>query len=174
MARKPEQAETWERQPGEPQKEWEAFLLFRDMPNRSLAAVAETLGKSYRLMGRWSQRYDWNTRAADYDNELQRKDLKEKKENIRKMNKQQVQLGLALQKKAIQALSELAIEDMSARNILDYLVQGIEIERRSRIDSVEVETPGSKGRINIMADEEESGMMQLVHSLTDARKKRGE
>lgn len=184
MARKQEPVEPWERQPGESQKAWEAFLVYRNMPHkeetkgqRSVRKVAEKLVKSSTLISRWCTMWDWVNRAAEYDNELQRMDLREKKDSIRKMNQQQVQIGLSLQKKAIKALAALAIEDMSARNILDYLTQGIEIERRSRMDGIEVEatgTKGAKGRMHLMEDEEASGMVQLVRSLSEARRKRGE
>jgi hypothetical protein len=68
---------------------------------------------------------------------------------------------------------------MTARNILDYLIQGIELERRAKIEQAEAVSPatafskGSKtGFLAEMDEPEESTMMQLVKSLETARKEK--
>jgi hypothetical protein len=54
----------WEKQPGESEKAYEAFSLYRDMgPSRSLAKVGQALGKSTALMERWSSQHDWQDRV---------------------------------------------------------------------------------------------------------------
>ena len=49
--------ELWERQDGETAQAFQAFAEYRDMgAERSLAKVAQKLGKSKPLMERWSSR----------------------------------------------------------------------------------------------------------------------
>ncbi|WP_298594778.1 hypothetical protein [uncultured Mitsuokella sp.] len=133
--------EPWERQAGESSVAYEAFLLYRNMSHepdgekkkRRLASVAKKLGKSLALMERWSFTWDWVERARAYDNELQRISMDETREAVRKMLKDHMTMAQALQKKAMTALLRLDDQSLSARNILDYLAQGIEIERQARI-----------------------------------------
>lgn len=179
-----EAREPWERQEGESTVAYQAFLVYRDLSHepeglpkekRTLINVAQKLKKTVQIVGRWSKQWDWKDRAMEYDNELQRIELKARKDEIKKMQKMHIQYGLALQNKALQALSRLAEEDMSARNVLDYLTQGIEIEKKARTEGIELEAPGSKGgTLAILDDEPQSGMLQLVNSLRDARKGRDE
>lgn len=172
--------EPWERKDGESTLAYEAFVIYRELSHepegtpkikRTLSNVARKLGKSQQNVGRWANKWDWQHRAREYDNELQRIELKARKDEIKKMQKMHVQYGLALQKKALQALSRLAEEDMSAKNVLDYLIQGIDIEKKARTEGMGIDAPGSKvGTIPLLDDEPESGMMQLVNSLKEARK----
>lgn len=174
--------ELWERQPGESSVAYEAFLLYRNMGHetegekkkRRLASVAEKLGKSVKLMERWSFTWDWVERARAYDNELQRIGMEETRSAIKKMLKDHMTMAQALQKKAMNALLRLDDENLTARNILDYLAQGIELERQARLESAEVGRPTSaNGRPGIALDEpEQSTMVQLVQSLQKARERR--
>ncbi len=61
--------EVWDRQPGERGKHWEAFQIYRDLPagERTLAKVAELLGKSATLMERWSGEDGWVARSHQFD-----------------------------------------------------------------------------------------------------------
>lgn len=63
----------WEKKDNESAKAYEAFLHYRDLPagERSLAKVAQELGKSTTLMSRWSTEHGWVTRAAAWDEEKQ-------------------------------------------------------------------------------------------------------
>lgn len=174
--------ELWERQPGESSVAYEAFLLYRNMGHeaegekkkRRLASVAKKLGKSLKLMERWSFTWDWVERARAYDNELQRIGMEETRAAIKKMLKDHMTMAQALQKKAMNALLRLDDENLTARNILDYLAQGIELERQARLESAEVGRPASsKGSPCIALDEpEQSTMVQLVQSLQKARERR--
>jgi hypothetical protein len=179
--------EPWERLPGESPTKYEAFIVYRDLGHepegepkqkRTLINTAKAVGKSIGLIRKWAREFSWHERSAEYDNELQRTKLAVKKEEIIRMQKLHAQYGLALQKKALQALSELPIEEMSPRNILDFLVQGIDIEKKTRAENIGLEggvaTTSSGGVLSMQEEEESSGMMQLVHSLRDARKERDE
>ena len=63
----------WERQKGESEKAFEAFVTYRDMgEKRTLTAVAEKLQKSGTLIRRWKSTWDWAERVRAYDNELEK------------------------------------------------------------------------------------------------------
>ena len=141
---------------------------------RRLASVAEKLGKSLKLIERWSRTWDWVERARAYDNELQRISMEETREAVRKMLKDHMTMAQALQKKAMTALLRLDDESLSTKNILDYLVQGIELERQARLEAADVGRPGmTKGSpIAELEEPEQSTMVQLVQSLKKARERR--
>ena len=155
--------EPWERQAGESSVAYEAFLLYRNMSHetdgekkkRRLASVAEKLGKSLKLIERWSFTWNWVERARAYDNELQRISMEETREAVRKMLKDHMKI-------------------LSAKNILDYLAQGIELERQARLEAADVGRPGApKGSpIAALEEPEQSTMVQLVQSLQKARERR--
>ena len=165
--------EPWERQAGESSVAYEAFLLYRNMSHepdgekkkRRLASVAKKLGKSLALMERWSFTWDWVERARAYDNELQRISMEETREAVRKMLKDHMTMT---------ALLRLDDESLSAKNILDYLAQGIELERQARLEAADVGRPGAtKGSpIAALEEPEQSTMVQLVQTLQKAREKR--
>lgn len=61
----------FERQPKESSKAFAAFNLYLSQgPERSLARVSEELGKSKRLMEKWSKRYDWTGRVEAHASHL--------------------------------------------------------------------------------------------------------
>lgn len=180
--RKTKEAEPWERQPGESDQAWEAFLLYRDMSHedtgpkkkRRLATVADKLGKSVKLIERWSRNWGWVERCREYDNELQRIGMEETRSAVKQMLKTHIAFAQALQKKALQALSRLDEDDMSARNILDYLAQGIALERQARIETAEMSSPNASkdSPLAVLEEPENSAMLQLVDSLHAAREER--
>lgn len=58
----------WERFQGESDPAWQAFVLYRDMgADRSLAKVAQQLGKSKQLMDRWSRKHWWRYRVEEWE-----------------------------------------------------------------------------------------------------------
>jgi len=61
----------FEQQPRESEKAFAAFSLYLSQgPERSLAKVAWKLGKSKRLMEKWSKRFDWPARVAAYGSHM--------------------------------------------------------------------------------------------------------
>lgn len=65
--------EEWERQAGESEEAWQAFVLYRDQaPPRSLREVCKEVGKEKALIGRWSSENRWVARVAAWDREQDR------------------------------------------------------------------------------------------------------
>jgi len=64
----------WDRQPGEREKSYEVFCLYRSMATpRSIPTLAKSLGRSKRSIQSWAQKYNWIARVAAYDDELERR-----------------------------------------------------------------------------------------------------
>lgn len=137
MRKKPELA--WERQPGESEEAYAAFTDYYKNPKRSQKKTAKAVGKSEALIYRWSVRWHWTERAREYDNALVREEYTATLDEIRKMNKAQAAIGLLLQKKGQEALEKLNLKKMSAKDLLQFLIQGTTIERRARLSDVSIQ-----------------------------------
>lgn len=170
MARARKTEYPWERQPGEGYEAYEAFRVYYKMrEKRSLAKVAAALGKSKTLMENWARKWDWVERSRAYDNELEREAFKATVSEIRKMNKQQASTGVLLQQLGIEALKKLNADKMEAKTLLQFIVQGAAIERRSRTADIEVQTQSqSKEAEDARASYADDG---LAAALADAAKK---
>lgn len=129
----------WERQPGESEEAYEAFTDYYKNPKRSQKKTAKAVGKSDALIYRWSVRWHWTERAREYDNALVREEYTATLDEIRKMNKAQAAIGLLLQKKGQEALEKLNLKKMSAKDLLQFLIQGTTIERRARLSDVSIQ-----------------------------------
>lgn len=64
---------SYDRQPKETPKAWEAFQVFRDLgTKRNLKAVAAELGKGVPGIQKWSGKWKWKPRVRDWDDEQDR------------------------------------------------------------------------------------------------------
>lgn len=132
-------SEPWERLEGESSKAYEAFSAYRDMGSqRSLSKVAEKLGKSETLMGRWSSAYQWRERAAKWDDEQNRMARESQLEEIRKMRKRHAGLAYSMLVKAGRALKTMPEEEIKAADISRMVEIASKLERVSRGDVGEV------------------------------------
>lgn len=139
----------WERKKGESSESYAAFKLYYQMGDkRSCANVAKNLGRSNTLISGWCSKWDWVERARAYDNELARQEFAEACNAIKKMNEQQAQIGLLIQKKALEALKEMKSKELYPKLLLQYLVQGAGLERKARDSDVEIKTGNKEKEIN--------------------------
>ncbi len=129
----------WERQPGESEEAYEAFTDYYKNPKRSQKKTAKAVGKSEALIYRWSVRWNWSERAREYDNALVREDYLATIDEIRKMNRKQAVIGVLLQTKGVAALQKLKPEKLSAKELIQFLIQGTNIERRARLSDVSIQ-----------------------------------
>lgn len=123
----------WEQQPGESGPAFEAFSIYRDLgPGRTVSAVVEKLRKSDSLLRRWKAKWDWRSRAVAYDasiaEQARRKAIKDHKD----METRHIGLALQLQKKAVEALNLLDPEQMSPKDIKEFVKMATELERLNR------------------------------------------
>ena len=132
----------WERQKGESEKAFEAFAAYRDMgPERSLRAVGQQLGKSKALMERWSVAHDWQERVRDYENELDKEARAKAVKGRKDMTERHIKIAMQVQKKALEALASLSVEDMSPKDVKEYIKMATDLERLNRM----FEEQSSKG-----------------------------
>lgn len=183
------ETEPWERQPDETPAKYNAFVVYRDLGHepegttkqkRTLRKTADIVGKNEVTINKWAHEFDWKERAREYDNELQRAKLAAKKEEIVEMQLRHTEIAQELLKKAFDRLLDMPVEELSNRDVQEYIKLGAALEKASRVDNFSVEggvtASNSSGGVMpsiLTAEEEEtSGMMQLVQSLNEARKGR--
>ena len=132
-------AKPWERQEGETPKQFEAFVVYRDLGDeRSLSKVAEKLNKSNTLIGRWSGLNNWVERVAAWDAEQDRILRAEQIKEIKRMRKRHADIAYAGLIKAAQALKEIPLVEIKASDISRLIDTCSKLERLSRGDTSEV------------------------------------
>lgn len=144
----------WERKKGESSEAYAAFKLYYKMGDkRSCVKVAKNLGRSTTLITGWCSKWDWVERARAYDNELARQEFAEACNAVKKMNEQQAQIGLLIQKKALEALKEMKSKELYPKLLLQYLVQGAGLERKSRESDIDMKVNIEQGEMNKMMED---------------------
>jgi hypothetical protein len=146
----------WEKQPGESNRSWSGFVVYRDLPpsERTIQAVAETIQKTPSLVRRWSAENSWVSRAAEYDSFIDRETAqKERIEAERKkfeMLARQTKVVVFVQNKAVErfrAITDADWDKIPIHQLTDIFLNAAKFERLSRglpTDSVEqVATPES-------------------------------
>lgn len=134
MPRQTEQP--WERQPGESEQAFEAFKIYRDLGvRRSNAEVCKQLSKSRQLISRWKSKYEWDERVRAYDNDLEKQQHAEAVKNLKDMTGRHIKIAMSLQRKALEALDKLKVEDMTPKDIKEYIKMATELERLNRLTS---------------------------------------
>lgn len=144
----------WERKKGESSEAYAAFKLYYQMgAKRSCSKVAQSLLKSRVLITGWCSKWDWVERARAYDNELARQEFAEACNAVKKMNEQQAQIGLLIQKKALEALKEMKSKELYPKLLLQYLVQGAGLERKSRESDIDMKVNIEQSEMNKMMED---------------------
>lgn len=130
--------ELWKRQDGEGAQAFQAFAEYRDMgAERSLAKVAQKLGKSKALMERWSSRWHWGVRVDAWDDEMDRQVREELAKGITEMRRNHVGIAKAMLVKSLQALKKIPAEEMTSRDIATMVDVAAKLERISRGEATE-------------------------------------
>lgn len=123
----------WERQKGESEKAYEAFVTYRDMgQERTISAVVKRLEKSRSLIDRWKERWNWQERVRAYDNELEKEARAKVVKDRKAMTERHIGIAMQLQKKALEALNSLSVENMSPKDIKEFFKMATDLERLNR------------------------------------------
>ena len=155
-----EQKSIWDKQIGETNRAYNAFLAYRNMGAlRSLTKAAKVfygdiyLPKSYSKdtqFRKWSRTHNWVARCEAYDIEQDKIFQVEQREAIREMNKRQATIGAAMQKKGITRLIDMDISELTPDQAARLTKTGVEIERPARGEATEItEHKGAVG-VNII------------------------
>lgn len=132
----------WERQPKEGEKPFEAFVKYRDMgEKRTLNAVAAELQKSYTLIRRWKDTWNWEERVRAYDNELQKQAHKQAVKKARGMADRHIDMALKMQVKALEALADLDPKSIDPKTLISFIREATRLERENREDVVRLTEP---------------------------------
>lgn len=124
----------WERQKGESEKAFEAFVCYRDFgSSRTISAVSEKLSKSRQLLSRWKAAWNWEERVRAYDNDLINQAKAKAEKEVKDMTGRHIKIAMQLQAKALEALTSLDIENMSAKDLLQYIKEATALERQNRL-----------------------------------------
>jgi hypothetical protein len=141
-------AELWNRLPGEPQKSYAAFRMYRDLSpmQRRFETIAQQTDLTVRRIRSWAAGWNWRERVDAWDDACHRIEDRERLDAIRSMHAIHRKAGREAVLKAVQALSELSTEQMTAGSIARLLELGAKLERSTLIVSVEelqgIETEG--------------------------------
>ncbi len=136
----------WERRVRESAKAYAAFSSYRDMgSDRSLQKVAQSLSKSLTLVKRWSSEHEWVERARAYDNDLARAAKAQAEKELKDMTARHIKIAMQLQTKAVTALSQLPVAEMSPKEILSFLAEATKMERVNRAEEAGVD-PAAKSK----------------------------
>ena len=129
--------EPWERQSGESAEAFGAFVMYRDMgadgQKRSLAKLGQNLGKTKAQMEHWSSKWNWQERVIAWDDEVDRQTRKEIVKGITAMRKEYIEIANAMKLKALNAMSKMNVDEMTPKDIKEFLKTAMEMERISRI-----------------------------------------
>ena len=129
--------EIWERQPKESAQAFEAFKIYRDLGlKRSNQEVGKQLSKSRQLISRWKIAWNWDERVKAYDKALEKEAHKEALKNLKDMTNRHIKISIQLQNKALEALQIMKVEDMSPRDVREYIKLATELERLNRTYAV--------------------------------------
>lgn len=163
--------ELFQRQKGESEQAYEAFVQYRDLgAERSTAKVAQALGKSLALIQRWCKRWYWVERCREWDSakdaEVRQAALKKYKD----MNARHIKIALQLQQKALKAMEELPDEALSPKDIMTFIDKAIAIEKMTRQEDAGI-SPGGK-----QESQQDGGGRSLADEIIGAyeARKRGE
>lgn len=134
--------EIWEREIGESAKAYYAFALYRDLgpKDRSMLKVAQLYANKktlISLMKRWSRKWKWVERAQAYDDHLDRLARLESEAELVEMRKKHIVLATSLQAKAADRLKDLNPQDLTPKQMIRALVEGVKLERLSRGETTE-------------------------------------
>ena len=133
----------WERQIGESGQAYEAFAVYREAgKSRTVSAVVKQLGKSRSLLDRWKARWDWEARAAAYDNDIERQAKEQAVKGRKTMLDRHTKIAMQVQTKALQALQRLDVDKMTPKDIKEYIKNGQFSSRKVRGDTAWIRHTG--------------------------------
>lgn len=106
MGRPKKSRDPWERNDKETDPAWEAFQIYRDMETkRTLGKVARQLGKSAKLIEKWSRTHNWRERCKAWDRHEDDIRRAKREKEIEEQAQREIRLGKLMQK-----LSEAHLE----------------------------------------------------------------
>jgi len=126
-------------QPKETARAFEAWRNYRDLgPKRTHRKVsdAKTIGgkkvADYHTVVKWSAKWKWADRLTQWKRDQEETFRAKEEEAIQAMVARHTRVSLILQNKASEKLNLLNGEDLTVKDALEYVKEGIRVERQSR------------------------------------------
>lgn len=130
--------EPWDRQPGESNKQYSRFLVFRDLGRtRTLKQAVEMLHGvgdntvSYRTLMQYAYEYRWTERAESHDRAQDQLEAAKLIKLRNEMYSRHRRLASGLLGKAVTALQALNTETLTPLDIVRFIRYGTDIESRA-------------------------------------------
>lgn len=171
----------WEQQPGETDRAYRAFVVYRDMgANRSLRLAAQRhfglapddpATNQKRHFAKWSHANRWVERCSQFDAFSDYQRWAEKQTAIREMEGRHAAIAINVQRAALDKLEELSPREMSAGDVIRFLEKAVQIERLARGEATaRNEVQGQGGgpiEVAIGIEELEERVVQLLEMRQD-------
>ncbi len=121
----------WHRLPGETDKAYQAFLVYRDIEpsERSIVRTASEMAKSRQHIQRWSSQWNWQERTSAWDEEQDDRLLHSRVEYKRKMDEDHLKIVRAARNHAVKALAEMDLTYATPAEIRYWLEMVLKWER---------------------------------------------
>jgi len=159
-------AEPWERLVGEGAKRFAAFVRYRDMgPDRSLAKVAQALGKSTTLIERWSAQDSWVQRVGTWDEEQDRIWRAQQQGHRREVGRRQLRIANAMQGQLVNRLADLDVSQLTPRDLGYWLEITTKVQRQAlgQADRTEVSGPdGGPVQLEALSTEQQRDRLRAL------------
>lgn len=130
--------EPWDRQNGESNRQYSRFIIFRDLGRmRTLKQAVEMLhgigdsAVSYRTLMQYAYEYRWTERAEAWDFAQDRLEAARMLALRREAHARHRRIASGLMAKAVTALTAIQPSDMTARDIVAFFKQAVDIESRA-------------------------------------------
>ncbi len=125
-------ATPWERQQGESDKAWEAWIAYRDAgSSRTIDATAKALGKGPAILYEWSRRYQWRERIRHWSNWMDMQVNEASAEVLRETKQRHLRLAQLMLAKYLERVGGLKSEEIPV-TMLDRLLRvGTDVELAS-------------------------------------------
>src|SRR6516165_3951384 len=145
----------WERRPSETNKQWLAFVTYRDLgPARTLAEVSRILypgrRRTRRPIGRvvaWSSQNNWVERARAWDAEQDRINREAQSKARLEMTERHLQQLVGLQTKAVQRLLAMRPDELRPNEVLEFMDRSMKLERTIRGEPAEIREERVSGHV---------------------------
>jgi hypothetical protein len=162
---------SWQQQPGESPKAFQAFVVYRNMEprERSISRVVSELNKSRSLIGRWSSRWSWVERAQEWDDYQEMRRLEVRIEEKQRMDEEHLKIIRAMRNKALQALTELSIQDLASNmyELRNWITDFIKYERLVMGEPESIEERREKVEIQATIEERLKTYAPVFQELID-------
>lgn len=164
----------WDRQPGESDPAWAAFVVYRDLGlERSTAKVRENTGKNRRLIEGWSSKNSWVVRVQAWDAEQDKQWQRDLAAERRKAARRNIEISGQMKDLAVAGIGHLteAPEKLKAVDVSRLVEVATKVEALStggptEITGAAADDSGhgtlSAEQIDMLTDEDRlSRMIQL-------------